>query len=168
MQDDPENRVLPPRQVNANFDAERGAAGPARKLARRRGAAARSPKIVVKRPGNGHYAFFLVRDDRDHGTMIDFLQRRKKVSLGEVRQILRAWTGGPLPRPAGLPPSGQDRRRTVKVYRRMAVAATHVYLERERGIPPAVLSPHDLRTGCGWTTAAMRCFLISITRACGY
>jgi hypothetical protein len=35
-------------------------------------------KIVVKRNGNGHYVFFSVRDDDDHGTLIDFLQRRQK------------------------------------------------------------------------------------------
>ena len=30
-------------------------------------------KIVVKRNRNGHYVFFSVRDDRDNGTLIDFL-----------------------------------------------------------------------------------------------
>jgi hypothetical protein len=30
-------------------------------------------KVVVKRNGNGHYVFFSVRDDGDHGTIIDFL-----------------------------------------------------------------------------------------------
>ena len=50
-------------------------------------------KIVVKRNGNGHYVFFSVRDDSDHGTVIDFLQRRENLSLGAVRQILRPWIG---------------------------------------------------------------------------
>ena len=44
-------------------------------------------KIVVKRNRNGHYVFFSVRDDRDNGTLIDFLQRRQNLSLGAVRQI---------------------------------------------------------------------------------
>src|SRR6266849_4404877 len=39
-------------------------------------------KIVVKRNGNGHYVFFSVRDDRDHGTLIDFLQKRQGLSRG--------------------------------------------------------------------------------------
>src|SRR6516162_1388471 len=52
-------------------------------------------KIVVKRNGNGHYVFFSVRDDDDHGTLIDFLQRRQNLSLGAVRQILRPWIGRP-------------------------------------------------------------------------
>src|SRR5258708_35834259 len=38
-------------------------------------------KIVVKRNGNGHYGFFSGRDDEDHGTLIDFLQRRPNRSL---------------------------------------------------------------------------------------
>src|SRR5271165_5033222 len=50
-------------------------------------------KIVVKRNRNGHYVFFSVRDDRDNGTLIDFLQRRQSLSLGAVRQILRPWIG---------------------------------------------------------------------------
>jgi hypothetical protein len=39
---------------------------------------------------NSHYVFFLVRDESDHGTLIDFLQRRQNVNLGAVRQILPA------------------------------------------------------------------------------
>src|SRR6266699_4655916 len=54
-------------------------------------------KIIVKRNGNGHYVFFSVRDDRDNGTVIDFLQRRQKLSLGAVRQILRPWISGKRP-----------------------------------------------------------------------
>src|SRR5207245_10086949 len=52
-------------------------------------------KIVVKRNGNGHYVFFSVRDDRDHGTVIDFLQRLEDPSFGAVRQIIRTWMGWP-------------------------------------------------------------------------
>ena len=37
-------------------------------------------KIVIKRNGNGHYVFFSVRDDRDHGTITDFLQHRQNPS----------------------------------------------------------------------------------------
>jgi hypothetical protein len=98
-------------------------------------------KIVVKRKGNGHYVFFSVRDDGDHGTIIDFLQRRQKASLGEVRKILRAWSGGsawpPLPR---LEPTGHNRLSVVKAYRRTTAAFRHDYLERERGLPAALLS----------------------------
>src|SRR2546426_918910 len=44
-------------------------------------------KIIVKRKGNGHYVFFSVRDDSDHGTLIDFLQRRRNLSRRGVVRI---------------------------------------------------------------------------------
>src|SRR5713101_4904697 len=43
-------------------------------------------KIVVKRNRNNHYVYFSVRDDRDNGTIIDFVQGRQKLSLGAVRK----------------------------------------------------------------------------------
>src|SRR5579859_5903349 len=49
-------------------------------------------KIVV-RQADDHWTYFSVRDDRDNGTIIDFLQHRGVRSLGEVRQLLRDWLG---------------------------------------------------------------------------
>lgn len=98
-------------------------------------------KIVVKRNGNGHYIFFSVRDDRDHGTIIDFLQRREHLRLGAVRQILRPWIGRPaiplwFPK---LEPSSPDRIRVESGYSRMANALRHPYLENHRSLPAHVL-----------------------------
>ena len=99
-------------------------------------------KIVVKRNGNGHYVFFSVRDDRDHGTLIDFLQRRQKLSLGTVRQILRPWIGRTATSPQfpKLEPTSPDRMRVESAYRRMANALRHPYLEHERRLPASLLS----------------------------
>src|SRR5579862_3844010 len=99
-------------------------------------------KIVVKRNGNGHYVFFSVRDDRDHGTIIDFLQRRKNLNLGTVRQILRPWIGRPaMPTQfRKLEPTSPDRMRVETEYRRMADALQHPHLEHERHLPASVLS----------------------------
>src|SRR6266567_5300473 len=98
-------------------------------------------KIVVKRNGNGHYVFFSVRDDDDHGTLIDFLQRRQNLSLGAVRQILRPWIGWPATSPQfpRLEPTSPNRMHAECAYRRMADAARYPYLEHERGVPAAVL-----------------------------
>jgi hypothetical protein len=99
-------------------------------------------KIVVKRNGNGHYVFFSVRDDHDHGTIIDFLQRREHLSLGAVRQILRPWIGRaaiPLPFPK-LEPTSPDRMRVESGYGRMLHALRHPYLENHRSLPAHVLS----------------------------
>jgi len=98
-------------------------------------------KIVVKRNHNGHYVFFSVRDDRDNGTIIDFLQRRQKLSLGAVRQALRPWIGKPaLPLFPKLKSSSQDRLRVESEYRRMDQVLRHSYLEHERCLPAVVLS----------------------------
>ena len=99
-------------------------------------------KIVVKRNRNGHDVFFSVRDDRDHGTVIDFLQRRQNLSLGAIRQILRPWIGRPaaaLPFFPKLEPTGPDRMRVESEYGCMTTALRHPYLERERCLPAALL-----------------------------
>jgi uncharacterized protein DUF3991/Toprim domain-containing protein len=98
-------------------------------------------KIVVKRYGNGHYVFFSVRDDDDHGTIIDFLQRRQHRSLGAVRQVLRPWIGRPaisMQFPA-LQATSPDRMRVECEYRRMSEVPRYPYLEEDRCVPAAVL-----------------------------
>ena len=100
-------------------------------------------KIVVKRNRNDHYVYFSVRDDRDNGTIIDFLQRRQSVSLGAVRQVLRPWIGKPAaarPLFPKLEPTSKDRMRVEGEYRRMAKVLRHPYLEHERCLPAVVLS----------------------------
>lgn len=98
-------------------------------------------KIVVQRKGNGHYVFFSVRDEDDHGTVIDFVQRRQNLSLGAVRQILRPWIGRPAipPQFSALEPTGPDRMRVECAYRRMIQASQYPYLEYERRVPATVL-----------------------------
>jgi len=98
-------------------------------------------KIAVKRSGHGHYVFFSVRDDGDHGTVIDFLQRRQHLSLGTVRQILRPWLGRPSA-PSQFPklePASPDRMRVESAYRRMPNAQRFPYLEHQRCVPAAML-----------------------------
>jgi len=98
-------------------------------------------KIVIKRNRNGHYVFFSVRDDRDNGTVIDFLQRRQKLSLGAVRQALRPWIGrSALPLFPELKSSSPDRLRVESEYRRMDQVLRYPYLEHERCLPAVVLS----------------------------
>lgn len=98
-------------------------------------------KIVVKRNGNGHYVFFSVREDDDHGTLIDFVQRRQNLSLGAVRKVLRPWIGRPatpMQFPA-LEPTSPDRTRVECAYRGMADVSRYPYLEQDRCVPAVVL-----------------------------
>jgi hypothetical protein len=99
-------------------------------------------KIVIKRNPNGHYVYFSVRDDADNGSVIDFAQRRKRLSLGQVRKELRPWIGrapSPLPLFSKLEPSAKDRSAVERVYSRLPIATRHSYLEKERCIPAALL-----------------------------
>jgi len=98
-------------------------------------------KIVVKRHGNGHYVFFSVRDDHDHGTIIDFVQRRQHRTLGGVRKVLRPWIARPAapPRFPALAPTSPDRMRVECAYRRMSEVPRYPYLEQDRCVPAVVL-----------------------------
>jgi len=94
-------------------------------------------KIIVKRDHDGHYVYFSVRDERDNGTIIDFVQRRRSCSLGQMRQLLRPWIGRT---PAltfafqELARSSKNRLQVERAYNRMRDASRHPYLERERNI----------------------------------
>lgn len=49
---------------------------------------------------SGHSVYYSVRDDTDNGTIVDFIQRRQALNLGQVRRELRPWIGrGPAERP---------------------------------------------------------------------
>lgn len=73
-----------------NIDLRSYAAGQAYQLDRKeswRGSSVmRHPvsndKVIIKRGMDGHYVYFSVRDDRDNGTIIDFVQHRQGLSLG--------------------------------------------------------------------------------------
>jgi hypothetical protein len=98
-------------------------------------------KIFVKRNGNGHYVFFSVRDDHDHGTIIDFVQRRQNLSLGAVRKVLRPWIGRPATSSQfpDLQPTSSDRMRVECAYRGMTDVSRYPYLEQDRYVPAVVL-----------------------------
>src|ERR1700722_11940108 len=85
---------------------------------------ANNDKIIVRRASGGHWIYFSVRDDRDHGTIIDFVRIRERVnSFGELRDELRRWLGiaPPLPVDWCLRPSAPASDRT-SVLRAFAVA----------------------------------------------
>jgi hypothetical protein len=78
-------------------------------------------KIIVARDRvDEHWIYFSVRDDRDKGTIVDFVQMREKgADLAEVRRILRRWLGRPEP----LVPSPHDLVTPVERDRAVAAAA---------------------------------------------
>lgn len=51
-------------------------------------------KIMVATNQSGHDIYFSIRDDRDNGSIIDFVQKRTETSLGQIRKTLRPWISG--------------------------------------------------------------------------
>lgn len=100
-------------------------------------------KIIVKIDHDRHYVYFSVRNDSDNGSIIDFVQKRGGGNLGAVRQILRPWIGKVAAAPSLFPaliPTTKDRMEIERQFRLMEDALRHSYLEKQRGVPAAVLS----------------------------
>ncbi len=78
---------------------------------------------IVRRDAAGHWTYFSVRDDRDDGTLVDFVQRRTRTtSLREVRDELRHWLGAPPADPDPLVPSAGSGRDPASVEEAFAAA----------------------------------------------
>lgn len=60
-------------------------------------------KIVIKVSADGHYVYFSVRDDRDHGTILDFIRYRTGKPIPEIARDLAGWKGFDLPAPPMQP-----------------------------------------------------------------
>jgi hypothetical protein len=103
-------------------------------------------KIVVARGEDQHWIYFSVRDDSDNGSIVDFVQRRRRCTLGAVRQALRPWIGGSITRPAlklyvpEVVPVSRDRAGVIRALAGMRPLATHRYLEEDRGIHRALFA----------------------------
>jgi len=50
-------------------------------------------KIIITTDEDGHGIYFSARDTADNGSIIDFVQKRKELNLGQVRKELRAFRG---------------------------------------------------------------------------
>ena len=125
-----------------------------RKESSRNSATMRGPgddKIIIgKDAASGHWIYFSVRDDADHGTIVDFVQNRQRLALGEVRKALRPWVGenpNPPRRPApesfleDVEPIPRDLAHIrAQVAAMQPVQGVHPYLEAERKIPATVLA----------------------------
>jgi hypothetical protein len=126
-----------------------------RKASSRNSAVMRHPagdKIVVAKGEDLHWVYFSVGDPADHGSIIDFVQRRGMAeTYGDVRKLLRPWSGGAAP-PGGrrtpaeafaanLEPNRKDLIAVRVRYEAMLPLETgHPYLEDARQIPWHVLT----------------------------
>lgn len=100
-------------------------------------------KIIIATAADGHGIYFSVRDDQDNGSIVDFVQKRKGLNLGQVRKELRPWIGADpiqvthrIKKPLA---STADRQKVLQVMGRSQPAGKHAYLV-SRGIHPETLS----------------------------
>lgn len=112
-------------------------------------------KIIVATAEDGHGIYFSVRDDRDSGSIVDFVQKRQGLNIGLVRKELRPWIGDQAQqrqrraierkpeadRPRKPEPSSADRRQVLAVWMKMQPSnGRHPYLERERKLKAETLA----------------------------
>jgi hypothetical protein len=101
-------------------------------------------KIIIKLGTDGHWQFYSVRDDRDNGTIIDFVQFRQGLSLGAVREELRPWLNqscSPVPAFAPLHRTEKDLMKVDAAFARMRDATDgHPYLERGRALSASIIT----------------------------
>lgn len=113
-------------------------------------------KIIVATDKDGHGIYFSVRDDSDHGSIIDFAQHRLSLNMGQIRKELRPWitpsstpyrprlNGSCKPdgsRPQKPEPSTADRHHVLANWMAMKTCnGGHKYLEIERKLVKAILS----------------------------
>ena len=104
-------------------------------------------KIIIARSIDRHWIYFSVGEERDSGSIIDFVQNRQGGTLGDVRKELRPWLEG---RPSDsqpsldflpiLEPASRDLIAVRVHYEAMRpIDGSHRYLENERRIPADVL-----------------------------
>lgn len=103
-------------------------------------------KIVITRGHDGHYIYFSIRDETDHGSIIDFHQRRTHDNLGETRKSLRLWIGASPEKPTvqmsdyqrSIAVTTHDRAAVIQSLSKMHTAPHHPYLT-SRSISPETL-----------------------------
>jgi len=91
-----------------------------------------------------HYFYYSITDNNDSGSIIDFVQKRKKLNLGEVRQELRSYIGrSSTPthtfKETTLKPTSKDRHKVLAQFENMEVSVNHPYLN-QRGITQETIS----------------------------
>ena len=95
--------------------------------------------LVGVAQADNHYFYYSVWDETDKGSIIDFVQKRKNLNLGEVRKELRAWrrdvqihtsTREPIPKPI---PAQKDRHEIIAQFEGFQTLTHHSYLN-QRGI----------------------------------
>ena len=101
-------------------------------------------KLIITRDLDGHYVYFAPVTPflKDSGSIIDFIQKRKSATLGQVRALLRSYQGTSallhLPKKAArrvktIAPVSKNTLAVLKAYEMFRELSSSVYLE-SRGL----------------------------------
>ena len=97
--------------------------------------------IITQESYNQHWIYWSDRDQSDKGSIIDFIQRRRRLSLGEVRKELRSWSGGvSLNSIHPILKSSPNLEAVRTTYNTFNFIQEHPYLINERSIPLSTLN----------------------------
>jgi hypothetical protein len=101
-------------------------------------------KIVVATDHDGHSIYFSVHDETSGGSIIDFVQKRRNLNLGQIRKALRAFAGMPVEeiKARGLKkprPTGKDLQRVIMAYSK-ATSGIPLYLTKNRAIALEIIN----------------------------
>ena len=142
-----------------------------------RKASCRNSAVMVRSPGDKinialgsdrHWIYFSVGEERDSGSIIDFVQNRQGGALGEVRKQLRPWLEGRLsdlsrPPPdaflSTLEPASKDLIAVRARYEAMKpINGSHPYLRMSVASPPRCSAIRALQAGFASTATRMQSF----------
>ncbi len=103
-------------------------------------------KIVIATDVDEHGIFFSMRDDQDNGSIIDFVQNRENLNLGQVRKKLRPWLclgttaqRSRQPTPPKPRASTADYHKVILDFARCDIRDQSLYLRKDRGLDPAIM-----------------------------
>lgn len=98
-------------------------------------------KIIITKGYTEQWIYLSARNDKDKGTLVDFVQKRQNINLGNVRKILRPWlSGGIRTVPETnyvkiLAPSNKDQQEVIRAYNNTLDITKHPNFMRKRKIP---------------------------------
>ena len=97
--------------------------------------------IITQQSTTHHWIYWSDREQADKGTIIDFIQRRRRLSLGEVRKELRSWNGNVTPVSYVNPvvQSKPNLKLMLNAYNQTQPTSNHPYLINSRKIPLSTL-----------------------------
>ncbi len=101
-------------------------------------------KVIISKRGS-NYVYFSVSDDKDNGTIVDFIRKRTTKTFPEIGQELQKWVRGEgnlapnIPLAPAIQEQEYNPERIKALFARMTPLKWDKYLENTRKIPQSTL-----------------------------